>query len=490
MPYPFSLPTTSILSFSLYFSSPTHPSLPHCATTARSVVRSSLKSFRRSSTKEQYQQLAGLSTAIQNYLAYLLALDAGLSDRAVNGEELDILLEKEVRVEWRSCIAASVIPGRSPPRTKGTGLDYEILMLLSTLACVHVLQAKHALRGLYNAVLPTSEQRLQIITSSSKALLTAQGIHAHLHHRATSSLDGVASPHAENPIPEADPSTQIALAALAHAEASLLAVLKDDPYSAQILQERNKSDREWMIKAPELPKVRAHLFARLCLGAAEQASKAEALLKGVKGVDEELIRYCGNLRRSSRAKACRFFGIDADLGGETGKGVAWLNGGERELGVASASSGSNDGDGGTSGISRTVFRKIRHDWQERREDKKIASNDEDWGRDAGMLEEGRVIAMLKAKWTKMNDKMNTQTVPPCEPLLANEMPSGREIPTKGWESPVLDEEILTRMRAPPNEEDCGVEDSDSGAEEGSGVRREEQLPGTFPGVRGGEHDYY
>ena len=408
----------------------------------------------------------------------------------MNGEELDILLEKEVKLEWRSCIAASAIPGRSPSRTKGSGLDYEILMLLTTLGCAYVLQARHALRGLYNAVLPTSEQRLQIITSSSKALLTAQGIHSHLHNRATSSLDEVASPLTENPIPEADPSTQVALAALAHAEASLLAILKDDPYPAQIVQERNKSDREWMIKAPELPKVRAHLFARLCLGAAEQASKAEALLKAVKGVDEELIRYCGNLRRSSRAKACRFFGVDADLGGETGKGIAWLNGAERELGVASALKESDDGDGGTSGKSSTVYRRLKHGWQERREDKRIANNDEDWGRDAGTLEEGRVIAMLKAKWTKMNDKMNTQIVPPYGPLLADEMPSGREIPTKGWEPPVLNEEILARMRALPNEEDFGFEDSDSGAEEGSGGKREEQLPGAFPGVHKGGSDYY
>lgn len=452
--------------------------------------------------------------ALNDYVPYLFALDAGFSGKAVGGEEVDVLLQEEIEVEWRSCVAVGQIPGRDPSRNKGKGLDYEILMVLTTLACVHVLQARNSLRGLYDTILPTPEQRTQIITSSSKSLSTAQSIHTLLQTRAINTSDEVATPNTPSKTtpslpPETDASIQAALAALAHAEATLLAVLKDDPYPAQIVQERNKLDREWMIKAPSLPKVRAHLFARLCLGAAEQAGKAEALFrgnvagKGKRAIDDELVKYCGNLRRAAKAKACRFFGIDADLGGETGKAIAWLNGASTELGLNLADD-DNDNDGG-GGNSRGVLRKFKRDFTARREDKKILSSkgSDDWGRDAGILEESRVVAMLKGKWTKMNDKMNTQVIPQWAPLLANNMPSGREMNAgggKGWEPGVLDEDALARMRVPMptgggGREGFGDEDSsdddDDDDNEGLGVERP---PGSFPGgggAGGGKgNDYY
>ena len=119
---------------------------------------------------------------------------------------------------------------------------------------------------------------------------------------------------------------------------------------------------------------------------------------GRKGqVDAALIRYIGDLKRASRAKACRFFGIDADMGGETGKGIAWLNAGEEELGFVKSQA---------EGSRIQSLAKLKKDWTEKREDKRIQKGG-DWGSDAGRLEEARIIEVLKKKWNKMNDTVSS-----------------------------------------------------------------------------------
>ena len=175
-------------------------------------------------------------------------------------------------------------------------------------------------------------------------------------------------------------------------------MLKDDPYPAAVAQDRNKNDREWMIKAPEMPKVRAHLFARLCLAAAEHAANALSLLSAggkVGKVDGELLRYVEDLKRTGRGKACRFLGIDADLGGQTGTGIAWLKAGKYELGL-----GKNEEGKGSS------LSKFKKDWIEKREEKRVEKG-ASWGSDAGKAEEGRVLEMLEKQWVKMNDTVRT-----------------------------------------------------------------------------------
>ncbi len=187
-------------------------------------------------------------------------------------------------------------------------------------------------------------------------------------------------------------------------EATLLAVLKDDPYPAIVMQTRDKSDKEWMVKAPDIPKVRVHLFARLCIAAGEHAGIAEALFlsshvasKAMK-VDEEIVDYSRNLKRTARAKACRFFGIDQELSGETGKAIAWLRAARKE--VEPVAIGSQDGKGWVKG-----WGKVKKGFEEKREDRRIEKGGE-WGSDAGRIEEGRVVEMLERKWTKMNDTVS------------------------------------------------------------------------------------
>ena len=385
MPFAFALPTTSSLHFSSFASSSTHPSLPLVASTHRGVLRSVLKKHKRLPASSRASDLGTVLAAIDDYLPYLLTLDAALCGRSVNGEEIDLALREEIVVEWRTTLTAT-LPGRETSRVKGKGLDFEVSFVLHTLACVYILQARVQLLALYGAITPTIEQRTTIITTATKQLLQANSVYNYLASRSTE-ID------ASSAVLETLSQTQGGLAALALAEANLLAVLKDDPYPAVVAQDRNKNDKEWMVKPPDIPKVRAHLFARLCLAAAEHAGKAEAMLSASGRIDEALIKYVNDLKRTSRAKACRFFGINADLGGETGQGIAWLIGGKKQLGFA----GIKDEGSKMKGLA-----KFKKDWTERREDKKIEKGGE-WGSDAGRLEELRVIEMLEQKWNKMND---------------------------------------------------------------------------------------
>ena len=385
MPFAFSLPTTSSLSFSAYSTSLTHPSLPLTATAYRGVVRNVLKHHKRLPPPSRNSNLSTILSALNDYVPYLWTLDAALSSKSVSGEEVELILKQEIAVKWRSTLTATT-PGRQAPRHIGKGLDYEISFVLHTLGCAYTLQARAQLLALYASITPTSDQRVSIITTATKHLLQANSIHNCLASRAIETDASYATI-------ETLSQTQVGLAALALAEATLLAVLKDDPYPAVVAQGRNKNDTEWMIKPPEIPRVRAHLFARLCLAAADHAGKAEAMLSASGRVDEKLMKYLKNMNRTSRAKACRFFGIDAELGGETGKGISWLVASKKLLGYTG---------GEETGSKLTGLARLKKDWKEKREDKKIEKGSE-WGSDAGRLEELRVIEMLEQKWNKMND---------------------------------------------------------------------------------------
>ena len=393
MPYPFVLPTTSSFSFSSSFTCESHPSLPLSASTHRGVVRDTLKKHKRLPPASQTPSLSTVASTLQTYLPYLLAIDAGLAHKTIHSEPISVLLTTPPTIEWRPTLSNNLLPGRDPPRIKIHTLSHELIFALSTLANTHTLLARAALQPLYlttTAPVGTTTRQTAIQTAT-RHLLDAASIYDHLTTLPStpppsSSSGGCADLH---------PPLHRALRSLALAEATLLAVLKDDPYPAIAHQARNKHDTEWMYKAPDLPRVRAHLFARLCLAAAEHAAQAHANAASAGGVEAGFVRYVEDVRRASRARACRFFGVDAELGGETGKGIAWLRAGLGELGVE------RKGDGGPSG----GLKGLRKEWSERKEDKKVERG-LDWGADGGRLEETRVIEMLEAKWVKQNDTVS------------------------------------------------------------------------------------
>lgn len=472
MPFPFKLPTTSSFYFSSSFESNSHPSLPLSASTYRGVLRDTLKKHRCLPPQSQAANLSSVLLSIESYLPYLFALDGGLSYQSIAGEEVDVVLKSTPSLEWRATLSASPVPGREPARQKLNSVEYELYFVLSTLAHAQTLSARAALQPIYSSATssPSPEQRTTAITTATKHLLSAASIESYLSSRS----EGLSSPA---PCIDITTTTFQALSSLALAEATLLAVLKDDPYPAAIAQDRNANDKDWMIKAPEIPKVRAHLFARLCLAASEHSTRASSLLSSSSGaksqgkIDGDLFKYVEDLRRASLAKACRFFGIDAELSGQTGTGLAWLHAGLHSLGLAPSDS-SEGKKSGLGGLSR-----LKREWSEKRENQKVKRGTA-WGADAGIAEEARVLESLDAKWGKMNDTINTQLIPDFRPLLAA-MPSGREMHNvKPYIPPSLDASALQAMRAPPSPNALGGtgDGGDSSDEEGRTV------VGAFPGT--------
>ncbi|QKX55279.1 uncharacterized protein TRUGW13939_02371 [Talaromyces rugulosus] len=516
MVYNFPLPTTSHLAYHNYIYSNTHPSLPQAASTARHSLRVALKAHKRLTPRERENNLQNVLAALNEYIPYLFAIHDGLSGKSSSsnnkrgdeGDVVDITQKEEIAVEWRPILSSNLAllraGGSNGARVlRGQGIDFEIAFVIGTLAYVlSGLARVGVLRTLYASSTPSAEQRTAAVQNATKQLLQASAAHSLIARSHTST-------EATQNIPQLNTAVQTALASLALGEATLLAVLKDDAYTFSCIQSRNPDDKEWMVRAPEIPKVRAVVFARLCLRAAEYAEQAAAGLgaavsgkgRGEKSmlvkVDEDLIKYAQTTAKVARAKACRFFGIDAELSGKTGEGIAWMRAGKDALGIRRVE-GEATGKGGT-------LSKLKKGWTDRRDERKLEkSNAESTvvhggelgrGDDAGWEEEARVIEILESKWVKMNDTVITQVVPPSEPLLSN-MPSGRDIhrPPGAYTPPSLDAAQLARMRAPPDEAEQELaslaveDDSDDGVSPSS----ERVPPGTFPGTSSAtaESDYF
>lgn len=438
MVYAFTLPTTSPLSFQTSSSSLTHPSLPQSASTARHALRLALKAHKRLPRgPRQDAHLPTVLAALNEYIPYLFAISQGLSSQldpalALHpGETIDVSLHADLESAWKPTLSASTWlnlhhnPSSNPSsgvktlrprggRITGRGIHFEIAFTLTTLGYVLSLLARTGVQqSLYAPTTPSPDQRTAAIQTATRNLLQASAVHALLASCAASPTPA---------LPDIDPGTQSALSALALSEATLLAVLKDDAYVTACIQARNPHDREWMVRAPAIPKVRALLFARLCVRAAEYAEQAAAGLSAVGSgrgarVDEDVTRYAGVLGRVARARACRFFGIDAEIAGRVGEGIAWLRAARTALGlrgVVGSGSGQEEGAGAP---SKGGFSRLKREWTERREEKKIGKDAGDGagrgdrgvleaGDDAGRDEEGRVIAMLETKWMKMNDTVS------------------------------------------------------------------------------------
>ncbi|KAJ2898823.1 hypothetical protein MKZ38_003643 [Zalerion maritima] len=473
MPFPFTLPTTSSFTFSSNFSSSSHPSLPLTASTYRGVVRETLKKHKRLPPSSQPANLNLVVSALKDYIPYLIAIDAGLKNRTINNSVVSVhFVNPPLKIEWRPTLSAS-LPGRETPRIKIGQLEHEVTFAISTLGMAYTLQARAALQPLFvmSIASPGPEERLQAIQTATKHLLDAASVYSYLSTQGQSLATEV-------PCPDVATPTASALAAISLAEATLLAVLKDDPYPAVVAQGRNVHDKEWMFKAPDIPKVRAHLFARLCLSASEHAAKAYSLCAGVsKGghkVDESFLKYTEDLKRTARARACRFFGIDADLGAQTGTAIAWTHAGLSELGVETK----GDEDTKKKGLS---FSRLKREWSEKKEDKKVEKGGH-WGADAGKIEETRVLEMLEAKWVKENDTMNTQRVPPTGQLMT-QMPSGRDIhKVPPYSPPMLESDDLEPMQAAPDRED--MLSGEASSDDESSFRT--PPAGAYPGT----HDEY
>ncbi|KAJ5675226.1 uncharacterized protein N7477_005160 [Penicillium maclennaniae] len=512
MVYAFVLPTTSPLSFQSFITSSTHPSLPQVASSTRHALRLALKAHKRlPGGARQDAHLPTVLSALNDYIPLIFTISHVLSSRPLandgpasggsvfaeklpSGETIEITLRAEIEFAWKPTLSAgnalnigSSSSGKKSLRARGgriagRGIDFEVAFTLTTLGYVLSRLARTGVvESLYALTTPTAEQRTVAVQTAMKYLLQASSVHDLL---ASSPAFAAATTSA---VPDIDASTQFALAKLALAEATLLAVLKDDAYVVACIQSRNPNDKEWMVRAPEIPKVRALVFARLCTRAAEYANQATAGLGAVGSsgrtrVDEDVIRYAGVLERVARARGCRFFGVDAELAGKVGEGIAWLRGARTTLALRGGVDEIGEKKGG--------FSRLKREWNERREEKKI-NKDAGGGRsdkgplaprdDAGREEEGRVIDMLETKWVRMNDTMNTQIIPSPASLLSN-IPSGRDIHQTPvpYKPPSLEEDQLARMRAPPDEHQQLHFGSDPDDSDEEALPEPRGPPGGFP----------
>ena len=382
MPFPYVLPTTSNVYFTDAYRSYTHPSLPLSATIARGALRGALKKHKRLPQPSQTANLPTVQAALHGYIPYLFALDAGLSGGKVGGEEVDLILVKEVQVEWRATLTSS-----QPARVRLKSLESELFFTLVTLAHLYSLLGRSQLHMLYNHTSSAPESRAKAIVCATRHFLDANSIFSYLTNRA-SQLELV--------LGAVDISIPVlsALAELSLAEGTLATVLKDDPYPLLRFEDSDPHSKDWMFKSVEIPKVRAHLLARLCLAAAENASKAQVSLASAEKVEESLIRYTQDLQRAARGKACRFLGIDAELSARTGEGIAWLYGAKKELGFMVSA----EYDKGR----QSRLGRLKSEWAEKKEDRRAARS-QTWGAEAGKIEELKVVEMLTKKWQKSNN---------------------------------------------------------------------------------------
>lgn len=486
MPYSFVLPTTSSFAFSECFECDSHPSLPLNASTYRGVAKDALKKHKRLDSSSQVGHLSTVRDAINDYLPYVLAVERGLHDKALpnspNGDIIRVRPKSTTpSIKWRPTLSGDIIPGRDRSRVKISHIWHEIAYMMAAQGFTYSQEARAVLQPLYatsNDFL-SPDQRTAAISSASKYLINS----ASTFKFAGQKLEGMGL---EAPCVDVSHTLLLSLSALAHAEATLLAVLKDDPYPAAVAQDRNKNDKDWMFKAPEIPKVRASLYSRLCVAAydcaARSLSLAQASVSGGMKVDGQLLKYIENLQRTSRAKACRFLGISAELGGETAEGIGWLQVGLQELGVEIK---------GGKGISLSSLKKeLSEIMEDRRVEKERA-----WGADAGRLEETRVIEMLSEKWNKINDtvgsshfrsrlnksnmqQMNTKAIPSAN-SLKGQIPSGRDlVSVPEYTPPEPYRNVLEAMRAPPDPKDDYIPDMSSDDE----IKSPEPPVGAFPGT--------
>jgi hypothetical protein len=424
MPYPFTLPTTSPASFAAYYTSPVYPSLPLLTTQHRGTVRNLLKAFKRATPSQQSTQLPQLLTALETYLPYLLFLQSSLHSGDVLPSDSS---STEFTTSWRTTLTSPAFPGAPSKRVQREGLEYEIAFVLSTLAYVHTLLARSQL---HDALAPrvTADKKQSLLNSAIQHLLTSSAIF-------TYSLSLPRSPTSDFP-PDLSPAVLSALASLSLADATLLAVTKQDPYPTYLLVSsgQDASSAADLMYAPPAPPtgVKALLLARICIAASSHAEAGTGLLAASssrrKREDDEVVpeleRYLDSLHRVARAKCCRFLGIDAEAAGRVGEGIGWA-----ALGRSFLSSSSS---------TTSTTGKLKREFLERRESKALERGDASWGLDAGRLEEGRTLERLSDKWTKSNDAVFFQVVEGASTLAAR-IPSGRDVHTlKPWEPATLD----------------------------------------------------
>jgi hypothetical protein len=392
MPFPFTLPTTGFVDFGVSFSSNTHPSLIQAATRTRAQLRHVLKTHKRLDPGEQQSNLNAVLEALDGYLPYLASIESSLSSKDVSGEHIDIVFLRESEFEWRPTLTGSgksVSLAKSKGRWRQKGLDGELCFVLHTRAAVLTLMSREDLRPLLRTDVspPEPEDRKQYVVAAMKHLTEA-----HACHKRAAEIGSSSDFASQGVAPDVSSMTQHALAAIALAEATLVAVLKDDPFPVAAAEESNTHSREWMYRTASVDTKRTRMLGLICVAAAGHATVAASSLRDVKDLDDDIKQYGENLVKVCRAKAARFQGISAESEGKAGEGLAWIQAAKSELGLK----------------ERSI--KVLQNWKDKKETERIEKGKATWGSDAGKFEESRILDMIERKWTKVNDTVGTFSI--------------------------------------------------------------------------------
>ena len=411
------------------------------------MVREVLKKQKRLTPRAQAANLPHVQSVLEEYLPFVVTLETGLKRTDGGGESppdggprespTDELAnsvviqrsgeEEEIEVEWRPTLTGRAsIPGRERSRVKDDGIGYELGMVLLTIAYTYTSLAREMISG------ETTTTTTTAIQTATKHLLRAASIHEAVADRCRRRRDSA-------PMMELTTAVQSALASIALAEATLLAVLKDDPYAAAVTKESDPNNREWMMRAPNLPRVRAHLLARLCMAAAESLDQAMASLtttgmiifipdrkkkkkkkkRKMDKIDGRLLEYVGGRRRCARAMTCRFLAIDAELRDQPGSAIGWLQTARIELGANGNDDPSNSNLINRGNETNAVGKGPISGWKHRRHltpsflsssSSSSSSSSIERHSDGGRGMELIIIQSLMIKWEKINDTVRPITL--------------------------------------------------------------------------------
>ncbi|KAI9806694.1 MAG: hypothetical protein M1825_006151 [Sarcosagium campestre] len=487
MIYAFILPTTSHLPIAQHYSSTSHPSLPFAASTRRSVVRDVLKRHKRLPPSSQPAHLPVVLSVLTDYLPYILALSPSIlsSPTSTSGPISITTLTSAppLILEWRPTLTGPP-PALSHPlrlkfRDASTALAYELRFILSTIACVHSLLALSSLSSTTASAASSSPfPDASAYQRATKHLLTAASLHTYLASLpppssppppAAASSPSKAPSESQTTLPtDISPTLHTALRHLSHACATLLTVAKDDPYPIPLTTLQTATSHLIPTPAPIPSAIRAHLLARLCLASSTHASNAHALLSSLQRPQSapppaSLPLYARSLATAARARACRFLAIDCERTGEVGKALGWLGGARFYLNDHGSCSG---GRPSIAGLGRTKDKLMGRIKSGGGADVTAGTADPNDRSHSPAAVEAMVVESLREKWTRANDAIFVQTIPPPESLLGS-LPEGREVcSVPKWEVPCLSAETLRELQLGGDHD--GVRDLDGGGGGGGG----------------------
>lgn len=360
MPLVINLPTIAAVDFGFYFRevSTEGENAITALQDSRAQLRNRLKAFKRANELQKKLQLQELLTLAENYYRELARLQQLLDSKAVE-------TIAELATQWTAIpdLLPQTIPsGKHLGKTSIKGLPSELAQTTFLLGLVHFCIGNS---------FEESPDNTPLLKRHTANLTTSASIFCSLS------------------VPAAR-----ALAELAHAEATLLAVLPMDPYPSYLsvttaggiikISAGDHSGKEWLYTPPPKPKgVKALLIARLCIAASDHAIRAGAYIQDDKGMGK-LKKYSEKLSKEAKAKACRFLGVDAEGSGRAGEGIGWIKAGRLTL--------------------------KGHE-----------------------CEEEEILKELEARWTSANDKYGFEKVINEKELLSK-VPSGRDVfEIKAWE---------------------------------------------------------